>query len=117
MKNFNLAGQPVLVAPVTFSGEDGFEIFAGSNAVKDVWDSLFHNSVPDVCPVAFGALDMLRIEAGLLIFGQDVTGAKTPREVGPDFVVDYTKAEFFGKEGLSLRNRNLKSCLVGFHSN
>ena len=114
VRNFDLAGHPVLVTRISYSGEDGFEIFSDHNKVIDIWDMMVNRAVPAVCPVAFGALDMMRIEAGLLLFGQDMTGAQTPREVGLDFVVDYTKKEFLGKKKLLLRNRNLKNCLVGF---
>ena len=116
VRNFDLAGHPVLVARVSYSGEDGFEIFCDYNVVTDIWDLILGRGVPAVCPVAFGALDMMRIEAGLLIFGQDMTGVQTPREVGLDFVVDYNKPEFLGKECLLSRNCKLQKCLVGFQS-
>ena len=117
VKNFDLAGHPVLVTRVSYSGEDGFEIFSDHNKVIDIWDVVVDRALPAVCPVAFGALDMMRIEAGLLLFGQDMTGNQTPREVGLDFIVDYTKTDFLGKKKLLSRNRNLKNCLVGFQCN
>jgi aminomethyltransferase len=48
-------------------------------------------------PVGFDAIDIARIEAGLLFFGKDMTGVETPTELGLDFIVDFSKRNFRGK--------------------
>ena len=48
-------------------------------------------------PVGFDALNIARIEAGLLFFGQDMTGNETPTELGLNFVVDFDDHSFRGK--------------------
>ena len=113
----NLAAHPVFIARISYSGEDGFEIFADSQAITEIWDLLLKKGKPEICPVSFGALDMMRMEAGLLIFGQDMTGTQTPMELGLNLTVDYSKKHFLGKEALLLRNFRLEKCLVGFQSN
>ena len=53
-----------------------------------------------ICPVAFD-LDMKRIEAGLLIYGVDITGTQSPMELGLDLPVDYSKPRFLGKREIN----------------
>jgi aminomethyltransferase len=48
-------------------------------------------------PVGFDALNIARIEAGLLFFGQDMTGNETPTELGLNFAVDFDNHSFRGK--------------------
>ena len=55
-------------------------------------------------PVGFEALNIARIEAGLLFFGQDMTGNETPAELGLNFTVDCNNHDFRGKSAL-LKNR------------
>ena len=111
-----IGGCSVFVARISYSGEDGYEIFADHEFVTKIWDLLLENDQQLICPVAFDSLDMKRIEAGLLIYGVDITGTQSPMELGLDFTVDYSKPRFLGKEKLILRNQNPETLLIGFQS-
>ena len=66
-------------------------------------------------PAGFGALDLLRIEAGLILFGNEFDGQQDPFEAGIGFAVPLkTKTdEFIGKENLIKRKENPQKKLVG----
>ena len=66
-------------------------------------------------PAGFGALDLLRIEAGLVLFGNEFDGQQDPFEAGIGFAVPLkTKTDdFIGKENLIKRKENPQKKLVG----
>ncbi|WP_136657802.1 aminomethyltransferase family protein [Nitratireductor sp. XY-223] len=92
-----LFGHPCHVSRTGYSGERGYEIFAGSSAICAIWDGLVEAGV---MPCSFTALDKLRIEAGLLFYGYDMTADHTPYEVGLGFTVNTTKGDFRGRGAL-----------------
>jgi aminomethyltransferase len=66
-------------------------------------------------PCGLGARDTLRLEAGYLLYGQDLDEHRTPLEAGYDWVVRFDKGEFQGKAALEKQKREgLKSRLTGF---
>ena len=92
-----LFGRACRISRTGYSGERGYEIFADGSVVTDIWDKLVE---ADVMPCSFTALDKVRIEAGLLFYGYDMTEDNTPWEVGLGFTVSRTKGDFRGKEAL-----------------
>lgn len=93
----NLFGHACRISRTGYSGERGYEIFADASVVGDVWDRLVEAGV---MPCSFTALDKVRIEAGLLFYGYDMTEENTPWEVGLGFTVSATKPDFRGKSAL-----------------
>jgi aminomethyltransferase len=89
-----IGGYLALVSRTSYSGEDGFEIFVEKEAAAKIWLLLISKGAT---PVGFDALNIARIEAGLLFFGQDMTGNETPTELGLNFVVDFDDHSFRGK--------------------
>lgn len=89
-----LFGHACRISRTGYSGERGYEIFADGSAITDIWDQL---ADAGVMPCSFTALDKVRIEAGLLFYGYDMTEENTPWEVGLGFTVSKTKGEFRGK--------------------
>ena len=92
-----LFGHPVRISRTGYSGERGYEIFADESAVGDIWDQL---QGAGVMPCSFASLDKVRIEAGLLFFGYDMTAEHTPWEVGLGFTVHPDKGDFRGKKAV-----------------
>ena len=107
---FSIQKSEVMIARTSYSGEDGFEIFAGPEDAKRVWKILV---ALGAMPVGFDAIDVARIEAGLLFFGKDMTGAETPMELGLDFVVDFSKQNFRGKDALQKKAQKPRFKTVG----
>jgi len=93
-----LFGAACRISRTGYSGERGYEIFAPAAAITGIWDSLVDAGV---MPCSFTALDKVRIEAGLLFYGYDMTTDHTPWEVGLGFTVSRSKGDFRGKEALS----------------
>lgn len=89
-----LFGHPCRLSRTGYSGERGYEIFADTAVIGDIWDKL---AALGVMPCSFTALDKVRIEAGLLFYGYDMTEANTPWEVGLGFAVSKNKGDFRGK--------------------
>ncbi len=92
-----LFGQPCRISRTGYSGERGYEIFADAGVVCAIWDRLVEAGV---MPCSFTALDKVRIEAGLLFYGYDMTTDHSPWEVGLDFTVSKSKADFRGRAAL-----------------
>jgi len=92
-----LFGYACRISRTGYSGERGYEIFAAAAVVTDIWDQL---AAAGVMPCSFTALDKVRIEAGLLFYGYDMTGDNTPWEVGLGFTVSTAKGDFRGKAAL-----------------
>ncbi len=90
-------GHPCRISRTGYSGERGYEIFADDSVIGDIWDNLIDAGV---MPCSFTALDKVRIEAGLLFYGYDMTTDHTPWEVGLGFTISKNKADFRGKEAL-----------------
>lgn len=92
-----VAGTDCLVARTGYTGEDGFELLCPAESAAAVWDSF------ECQPCGLGARDTLRIEAGLLLSGQDFDPEENPRnpyEAGVGFAVDLD-TEFVGRDALA----------------
>ena len=95
--NANLFGHPCRISRTGYSGERGYEIFADGSVITDIWDKAVEAGV---MPCSFTALDKVRIEAGLLFYGYDMTTDHTPWEVGLGFTISKSKGDFRGKSAL-----------------
>lgn len=105
-----LFGHKVRLSRTGYSGERGYEIFADAASVVEIWDRL---AALGVMPCSFTALDKVRIEAGLLFYGYDMTTEHTPFEVGLGFTVSQSKTGFRGQEALASRKGQEKVRNVG----
>ena len=94
----SLFGHPCRISRTGYSGERGYEIFVDEKDVGDVWDKLVGAGV---MPCSFASLDKVRIEAGLLFYGYDMTTDHTPYEVGLGFTVTQAKSGYRGCDELA----------------
>lgn len=110
-RQVDIAGTTVRIARTGYTGEDGIELIVTAGAAPDVW------SVIDCEPVGLGARDTLRLEAGLLLGGNEFdaeTNPRTPLEAGIDFAVDL-ETDFIGRDALvAQREGGLEEQLIGF---
>lgn len=101
MHHLTISGVETLTARTGYTGEDGCEIFVPSRDAQKLWESLMeHGHKFGLKPCGLAARDSLRLEAGLLLCGQDMDETTTPREAGLMFAVDMKKSDFLGKEAL-----------------
>ena len=111
-----LQGIPLIISRTGYTGELGYEIWCHPKHAPEVWDKLMEAGKDDgLIPAGFAALDKLRIEAGLILFGNEFDGQQDPFEAGIGFAVPLkTKEEdFIGKEELIKRKANPQKKLVG----
>lgn len=109
-----LSGQPTIISRSGYTGEDGFEIYAPAAIISDVWDTILKAGETFGLKLAgLGARDTLRLEAGMMLNGQDMTESISPLEVPYEWIVDFEK-EFAGSAELkALKLSGIKKKLVG----
>jgi aminomethyltransferase len=95
-----VADVPVWLSRTGFSGEIGFELIPDRGQAETLWSRLADAGVR---PVGFNAVEIARIEAGLVVHDYDYSvGQRTPFDIGLDRVVALSSsADFVGKEALS----------------
>lgn len=99
-----IGGVSTLVARTGYTGEDGVEVFFDAEESMEVWETFGEYQA-----CGLGARDTLRLEAGLLLSGQDFDPEQEPRtplEAGLDFVVELSKNEFEGRDALVEREQD-----------
>ncbi len=86
-----------LVARTGYTGEFGYEFYVYGPA-DPVWDKLLHAGKPfGLKPAGLGARDLLRLEMGYLLYGNDIDERTTPIEAGAEWAVRFEKGDFIGK--------------------
>ncbi|MDG2428223.1 MAG: DUF1989 domain-containing protein [Acidimicrobiales bacterium] len=109
-------GIPIVVSRTGYTGELGFEVFCHPTDAVDVWDTIWTAGRPKgLTPVGLEALDMLRIEAGLVFAGYEFCDQTNPYEAGIGFTVPLkTKEEdFIGRDALIRAKEHPQRTLVG----
>lgn len=111
-----VAGFDALLSRTGYTGEDGFEIYFKAEHAGALWDRLLEAGRPHgLVPVGLGARDTLRLEARLLLYGNDIDETTHPLEAGLQWAIDWDKPDFVGKEALlRLRQEGPKRRLVAF---
>ncbi len=99
-----------------FTGELGYEIFCDKNDALEIWDALMQAGAPHgLVPMGGEALEMLRIEAGLMIAGAEFGPDSDAMESGLGFAVDFKKDSFIGRAALERNSSAVRRTLVGLH--
>lgn len=96
-----------------YTGEDGLEIILPSTKTPEFWTALLKAGVK---PCGLGARDTLRLEAGMLLYGQDMDETITPLESGLAWAVAFepTDRPFIGREALEIqKEQGCKHKIVG----
>jgi len=115
-----LAGAKALVSRTGYTGEDGFEVFVWDSPLgnarnaQTVWDRLLQVGKPyGLEPCGLGARDLLRLEAGFCLYGNDMDEKTNPYEAKLGFVVKLHK-DFIGKKKLQeIKERGTPRVRVG----
>ena len=105
-----IAGVPVEISRTGYTGDLGYEIWVDTDQALKVWDVLVDRGRPfDIKPAGMLALDVARIEAGLLLIDVDFNSSKkalvdeqkySPFEMGLDRLVNLDKDRFIGRQAL-----------------
>jgi aminomethyltransferase len=98
--------RPVILTRSGYTGEVGFELFTYQDIAETLWHELLGAGAPfDIRPCGLGARDVLRLEMGYPLYGQDLFEERTALEAGLAWTVAFDKGPFRGREAL-LRQRD-----------
>ncbi|EGG47694.1 MULTISPECIES: glycine cleavage system aminomethyltransferase GcvT [Streptomyces] len=98
-----VAGVPALIARTGYTGEDGFELFVDPADAEKLWQALTEaGASAGLVPCGLSCRDTLRLEAGMPLYGNELSTALTPFDAGLGRVVKFGKeGDFVGREALA----------------
>ena len=94
----SLYGKRAIVSRTGYTGEDGFEVYASPEAVVDLWKTLL---AAGAVPCGLGCRDTLRFEAGLPLYGDELSPEISPVTAGLSMFCNLQKEEFIGKDAIA----------------
>ncbi|GAA0581485.1 glycine cleavage system aminomethyltransferase GcvT [Streptomyces crystallinus] len=97
-----VAGVPALIARTGYTGEDGFELFVAPADAEKLWQALTEaGRDAGLVPCGLSCRDTLRLEAGMPLYGHELTTSLTPFDAGLGRVVKFEKeGDFVGRAAL-----------------
>jgi len=117
-----IAGVPVEISRTGYTGDLGYEIWVASDQALNIWDVLIDRGRPfDIKPAGMLALDVARIEAGLLLIDIDFNSSKkalideqkySPFEMGLGRLVNLDKNRFVGQQALIEEKKRRQAKLI-----
>ncbi|WP_158275456.1 DUF1989 domain-containing protein [Maritimibacter sp. 55A14] len=112
----DFAGTAVVISRTGYSGELGYEVFCHPKDAPEIFDAIWKVGAPEgMVPLGLAALDMLRIEAGLIFAGMEFCDQTDPFEAGIGFAVPLKSKndDFIGRAALEDRKAHPRRKLVG----
>jgi len=110
-KDYMVEGQRVIISRTGYTGEDGFEIYATNEQTVKFWDAFIKAGVT---PCGLGCRDTLRFEAGLPLYGDELSAEISPVMAGLSMFCKLDKPEFIGKDAIAEQKANgVANKLVG----
>ena len=98
-----IGGHSALVIRATHTGETGFDVLVPEAGLTDVWDFiLLKGAFHGLAPIGLEALNSLRIEAGIPVYGVDVDESHMMLELGMQDAVSFTKGCYTGQEAVAM---------------
>jgi aminomethyltransferase len=109
-----VAGVTALVSRTGYTGEDGFELFTREDP-RPIWEAVMERgSVVGARPCGLGARDVLRLEAGNVLYGHEITETVNPLVAGLEWIVKLEKGPFMGSEAIMrVKEKGWEYRLVG----
>ena len=107
-----LDGERILTVRTGYTGEEGFEIMFDSAHAPGIWNLLIDSGATEC---GLGSRDVLRLEAGLMLHGSDMTVENNPYEAGLRWTVRPNRAEYIAGEALrKIRDEGTPRRIAGF---
>jgi aminomethyltransferase len=112
----SVAGEDAIVSRTGYTGEDGFEIYTLSTNPRKIWDAIMdEGKAYGLLPIGLGARDTLRLEATLMLYGNDIDENTTVLEAGLRWLIKFKKGDFLGREALlKQKEEGISRKIVGF---
>jgi len=93
--------QGCIISRTGYTGEDGFEISLGATIAQGVWEAMMEEGQPlGVVPAGLGARDTLRLEAGMPLYGHELSEEIDPFRAGLGFACHLVGYDFPGRDAL-----------------
>ncbi len=112
----DIQGTPIVLSRTGYSGELGYEVFCHPKDAEEVFNTIWAAGEPKgMVPLGLAALDMLRIEAGLVFAGYEFSDETDPFEAGIGFTVPLKtqEADFIGRKAIEERKAHPHRKLIG----
>jgi aminomethyltransferase len=111
-----IAQQEALISRTGYTGEDGFEIYTLSAQPQKIYEAIMDKGQSHgLLPIGLGARDTLRLEAALMLYGNDIDETTTVLEAGLGWLVKFKKEFFLGSEILlKQKEEGIKRKIAGF---
>lgn len=115
IRKITIADTSVLVSRTGYTGEQGYELIMPVASAEALWNAVMEAGKDfGISPCGLGSRDILRLEMGYVMYGNDIDETRTPLEAGLDAFVDLKK-EFIGKDALAKQKASgVKYRLTGF---
>jgi len=112
-------GVDSIISRTGYTGEDGFEVYAAPEKAEQLWNKMLEagnfGSDQGVLPCGLAARNTLRLEAGMCLYGHEITEQTTLLEANLGWITKLNKGEFTGREALQKqKDEGLKRKLAGF---
>ena len=108
-----LNGKKAIISRTGYTGELGFEIYAKSNDIGEIWDAIMKaGQDKGLEPAGLGCRDTLRMEMKLALYGNDIDDTTNPIEAGLGWITRLGKTDFMGKKALLEAKANVTRRLV-----
>lgn len=109
-------GEKCLVSRTGYTGEDGVEIYTLSPNPNKIWEAVLEQGKDlGVLPIGLGARDTLRLEAKLMLYGNDIDETTTVLEAGLGWLIKFKKGDFLGREALlKQKEEGIARKIIGF---
>jgi aminomethyltransferase len=107
---------PTLISRTGYTGEDGFELYFPASESEKLWTGILQSGEPEgLLPAGLGARNTLRLEAKLLLYGNDLDRSTTLLEAGLGWIVKFEKGPFIGSQALAKqKEEGVRRKLAGF---
>lgn len=106
-------GVPLYVSRTGYTGERGYELFCDHRDAEAVWEAVAAAGGERIMPMGAQALNLLRVEAGLMARGSEFGNMEDAYEAGLGFAVEESKGEFIGAAALQRNRAAPRRRLVG----
>ena len=112
-------GVESIISRTGYTGEDGFEVYAAPDKAEQLWNKMLDagnfGSGDGVLPCGLAARNTLRLEAGMCLYGHEITEETTLLEANLGWITKLNKSDFIGRQVLAKQKEDgLKRKLIGF---
>jgi aminomethyltransferase len=110
---------PAVISRTGYTGEDGFEVYAAPEKAERLWDKILdagrYGTPEGVLPAGLAARNTLRLEAGMALYGHEITEETTLLEANLGWITKLGKGDFTGRDALARqKEEGVRRKLVGF---